>query len=159
LGEGVPAVQLQRAAEPVPAEPVGGLRLGADGARRPPLVLLLREAEVVEADPDAVVIAHAADAPLLQLRGEPVLEVLHDDRLAGGHDLAQLAGPEVADAELALQEGGYGVAGAVRVGGGPGVRAEEGYHLPLGPEVDAARPQPLAGEAQLRGALALADQD
>ncbi len=76
-----------------------------------------------------------------------------------GSDLAELAGPEVADAQFVLQKGGDGVAGAVRVGRGAGIRAEQGQHLPLGGQDDAAWPQSLAGQAQLLGELAFPDQN
>ena len=126
------AVHFQGAAQPVPAEPVGGFCLGALSVGPQPLVVVLGEAEAVQAHLDAVMVAHAADAPLGQRGREAVLEVRHHDGFSAGYDLAEFAGPEVADAQLVLQESRDGVAGAVRVGGGAGVRAEQGQHLSFG---------------------------
>ena len=78
------------------------------------------------------------------------------DRLLAWYDLAEFAGPEVADAQLVLQEGRDGVARAVRVGGR--VRAQECHDMALGGEDDTTRALSLAGQPQLLGQLAFADE-
>jgi hypothetical protein len=70
--EGMSAFQIQRAAEPLPAKPIRRFDRGALGVSKQPFVVRFREAEPVEARLDAVMITHAADAPLGELRGVAV---------------------------------------------------------------------------------------
>jgi hypothetical protein len=159
MGKGVSGAQVQGAAKPVPAEPIGRLHQGALGVGDQPLVFRFREAEPVEADLDAVMVAHAADRPLGQPGCEAVREVRHRDGFPAWHHLAEVAGPEVADPQSVLQEGGDGIPSAMRVGGGPGVGAEERQDIPLCGLNDATRPQALTRQTQFLGQLAFADKD
>src|SRR5262249_17943011 len=110
-------------------EPVGAqLRAHRLGVQT--LVILLLEAKAVQADLKAVVVAHAADAALSERGREAVLEVRDDDGLLSGDDLAELAGPQVANAELVFQKRGDGVTGPGRIG--RGILAEQGQHLSAG---------------------------
>src|SRR5262249_23545296 len=125
MGEGMSAIEIQSAAQPVPAEPVRRLHLGALSVRGQPLVVRLRKAQAVEASLDAIVVAHGADSSLGQLRREAVREVRHRDGLPARYDLAEVPGPEVANSQLVLKESCHRVPSSMGVRGGAGVRAEQ----------------------------------
>src|SRR5262249_9620937 len=108
---------------------------------------------------EAVMVAQATNAPLGQLRGVAVLEVLHRDGFPAWHYLAEIAGPEVADPQLVLQKGRHGVPNTIRVRGGVGIGAEERQDMALCRLDDATRPQALARQTQLPGQLAFANQN
>src|ERR1043166_10092756 len=114
-----------------------------------PLVVGFCDAEVIEADLNAIVVAHAANAPLGQLWSGPMLEVLDCDGLAAWHNLAEFARPEVTNSELGLQKRGDGVASAVRVRRCANVGPKDRQHTPLRVQDDSARSQVLARYAHL----------
>src|SRR6516225_5721671 len=116
----------------MPAEPGRRFRLGAQGISQYPFVVRFREAEPVKAHLNAIMVTHAANAPLGQLWCETVLEVRHRDRFRTWHKLAEFAGPEVTDSQLVLQKCCHGIPSTIWVRGGVGIDAEKHHHISLG---------------------------